>query len=171
MNKNRLRGCLVSMAVLLSAVFASVAQAIELPAGTKIEIVIELEVSSKHFAPNDQIPIRLHGAIEVGGIVLVEDGAKGAARVKSVQPAGKRGKPGRIEVDLVELEPKGAYKAEGDKRIAITSVDGPIMAEGKGRKILSYLFIFGLFIKGTEAVIPADKPFPATIAEDIMLNK
>ena len=166
-----LKAYFVAMAMLLSPVFASTTNAIQLPAGTKIEIVIELEVSSKHFAPNDQIPIRLHGAIEVGGIVLVEDGARGVARIKSVEPAGKGGKPGRIEVDLVELEPKGAYKAEGDKKIAITSVGGPITAEGKGRKILSYLFIFGLFIKGTEAVIPADKPFPATIAEDIMLNK
>lgn len=169
MTRNRPSVCFIVMGMLLSAVFVSTANAIELPAGKKVQIVFEVDVSSKHFSPNDRVPIRLHGAVEVGGITVVEDGARGAARVRSVQPAGRRGKPGRIEIDLVELQPKGAYKAEGDNKIVLEAVDGPIVAKGKSRKTLSYLFIFGLFIKGTEAVIPADKPFPAKVAEDIML--
>jgi hypothetical protein len=162
----------VVMAMLLSPVFASTTNAIQLPAETKVQIVFVADVSSKYVKPNEFVEIRLVGAVDVGGIIVVEDGARGAARIKSVKPAGKGGKPGRVEVDLVELEPKGAYKTEGDKKIALEAVGGPITAEGKSRKFWNYVFGLGLlFVKGTEGVIPADKPFPAKIAEDIMLVK
>lgn len=172
MNKNRFRLRLVALTTLLSAVIvASVNGAIELPAGTEVQIVFGQDVSSKYVAPGQLLPIHLQGTVEVGGIIVVKDGAKGSALVKSVQPAGKGGKPGRVEVVLVELEPNGAYKAEGDIKVALEAITGDdtgiIKAEGKGRKTMSYLFIFGLFIKGTEGVIEADKPYPAKIKEDI----
>jgi hypothetical protein len=161
---------LASLAVLAFALMATGVKAdVILSAGTKVQIVFEQDVSSKYVTPGDLIPIRLYGAVDYGGITAVKDGAKGSARVKSVKPAGKGGKPGRVEVVLVELEPNGSYKAEGDKKIALKAIDDPITAEGKGRKTLSYLFIFGLFIKGTEGVIPADEPFPAEIAEEIVI--
>ncbi len=163
----------VVLAVLVFAVLATGGKADEviLAAGTKVQIEFEQDVSSKYAAPGDLIPIRLHGAVDYGGVIAVEDGAKGTARVRSVKPAGKGGKPGYIEVDLVELEPTGSYKAEEGKKLALEAVDGPIVAKGKGRKTLSYLFILGLFIKGTEGVIEAGKPFPAKIAEEIVLMK
>jgi hypothetical protein len=158
----------------LSAFLAPAARtAIELPKGKELQVVFEQDVSSKHVTPGQVIPIRLKGAIEVGGIEVVKDGAKGSARVKSVQQAGKRGKPGRVEVVLVELEPNGAYKAEGEKKIQLEAVTedntGTIRAAGKGRKILSWIAGFGFFIKGTQGVVPADKPFKAKVKEDINL--
>jgi len=147
--------------------------AIELPAETEVKIVFDQDVSSKYVAPGDLVPIHLTGSVEIGGVTVVKDGAKGSGRVKSVKQAGRGGKPGRVEVELVELVPNGSYKAEGDKKIMLQAITsdgaGIIKAEGKGRKMLSYLFIFGLFIKGTEGVIPADKPFQAKITEDIMI--
>jgi hypothetical protein len=138
-----------------------------------LQIVFEQDVSSKYVIPGQLIPIRLVGAIDVGGIEIVKDGAKGSARVKSVKPAGRGGKPGYVEVVLLELEPNGHYKAEGGGKIQLEAVtedgSGVIKAKGKGRKTLSYLFIFGLFIKGTEGVIPADVPIKAKVKEDIML--
>lgn len=170
MGKNWLRMHLVALTTFFWAVNVSgVNAAIELPAGTEVQIVFVADVSSKYAEPNDRVEIRLDGAVEVGGIVVVKDGAKGSARVKSVQPAGKAGKPGWVEVELLELEPNGSYMAEGNKKIALEAVGGTIMAEGKGRKTLSYLFIFGLFIKGTEGVILADEPFKAKIKEDIII--
>ncbi len=144
--------------------------AIELPAGTEARIVFEQEVSSKYVKPGDLIPIRLQGDIKVGGIVVVKDGASGTARVKSVKPASKPGKKGEVQVDLVELLPDGSYVPEkDDQTISLEAANGPISAEGKSRKTLSWLLIFGLLIKGTEAVIPADTPYPARVAQDIML--
>ena len=160
---------LVSLVLVLAGVVSS-RGAIELPAGTEVTVVFEQEVSSKYVKPGDLIPIRLKGAIEVGGITVVKDGARGTARVKSVVKAGKPGKPGSVEVDLVELLPDGSYTPEKKgQTIKLESVHGPITAKGKGRKTLSWLFIFGLFIKGTEGVIPADLPFAARVVEDILL--
>ncbi len=161
------------MASLSTIIASSVEAAIELPAGTEVQIVFAQDVSSKYVTPGQLVQIHLRGPVDVGGVAVVKDGAKGSARVKSVKPAGKGGKAGRVEVVLIELEPNGAYKAEGDKKIALEAITadktGTIEAEGKSRKTLSWVFIFGLFFKGTEGVIPADKPFPAKVKEDVIL--
>ncbi len=160
---------------LLSAFVAPAARtAIELPKGKELQVVFEQDVSSKHVTPGQVIPIRLQGAIEVGGIEVVKDGAKGSARVKKVEGAGKRGKPGKLEIVLVDLEPNGSYKTEGETKIqleAITNADstGTIKVEGKGKKKLSWILGFGFLIKGGEGVIPAEKPFKARVKEDINL--
>lgn len=170
MSKKLLLIRFMALAIVVSMTFAVGSDAaIELPAGTTIEVVFEQDVSSKYVTPGYLIPIRLQKAVEVGGIVVVKEGAKGSARVKSVKPAGKAGKPGHVEVELLELEPNGSYQAEGDKKITLEAVDGTLKAQGKGRKTLSYLLIFGLFIKGTEGVIPADTPIKAKVTEDIII--
>jgi hypothetical protein len=174
MSINWSKYCQGSILMLLSAFLVTTAHAaIELPAGQEVQIVFEQDVSSKYVTPGQLIPIRLNGAIEIGGVEVVKNGAKGSARVKSVQRAGKRGKPGRVEVVLVELEPNGAYKGEGGKKIQLVAVTedntGTIRAAGKGRKILSWIAGFGFLIKGTEGVISPDKPFKAKVKEDINL--
>ncbi len=141
---------------------------IELPQGHEVEIVFSQDVSSKYVAPGDLVPIRLNAPIEIGGFTVVREGTPGSARVKSVEAAGRRGKPGSIVVELLELESDGNYEAEGDKKIMLKAVDD-ISAEGKSKKLLSWLLIFGLFIKGSQGEIPADQPFKAEIAEDIVI--
>jgi len=167
----------INLAALVTLAFTLVATTAKgdviLAAGTKVQIVFEQDISSKYVAPGDIVPIRLDGEVNYGGIIAVKDGTKGLARVKSVKSAGRGGKPGSVEVELLELEPDGSYKAEGDKKIALKAITddgtGTIRAKGKGRKTLSYLLIFGLFIKGTEGVIPTGQSFPAIIKEDIVI--
>lgn len=155
--------------VIVSVVVVQTAQGdIELPKGHEIEIVFSQDVSSKYVAPGELVPIRLNTPIVYGGFTVVEAGAPGSARVKSVTPAGRGGKPGSIVVELLELESDGHYEAEGDKKIMLKAVD-EISAEGKSKKLLSWLLIFGLFIKGSQGEIPADQPFKAEIAEDIVI--
>jgi hypothetical protein len=162
--------------VLLSALcgfaFSAVSHAaIELPGGTEVVVVFQQEVSSKYVKPGDMVPIRLQGDITVGGITVVKDGCPGNARVKNVEKAGKPGKAGRVEVDLVELTPNGSYTPEKQgQTIKLEAVHGTITAKGKGKALMSWIFIFGLFIKGGEGVIPADLPFAAKVKDDIMLE-
>jgi hypothetical protein len=141
---------------------------VELPAGHEIEIVFSQDVSSKHLAPGDLIPIRLSKPITLGGFTVVKEGAVGSARVKSVTPAGRGGKPGSITIELLELEPGSSYEAEGKNKIMIKAVN-EISANGKSKKLLSWVFIFGLFIKGSQGEIPADQPIKAEIAQDIVI--
>jgi len=142
---------------------------IKLQAGTEIIVAFDQDVSSKYLAPGQEIPLSLKKNIDLGGIILVKAGAPGKARVKSVQPAGKAGKPGKIVVELLELEIGSAYKTLDDQPIMLEAKDGPLSAEGKGKKTLSYLLIFGLFIKGGEAVIPADSIIQAKIKADVFV--
>jgi len=163
-----LSGFAIAAVVMMVALTPTAWGDIELPQGTEVEIVFSQDVSSKYVAPGDLVPIRLTAPIIYGGFTVVREGASGSARVKSVAPAGRGGKPGSVEVELVDLEPTGAYEAEGGKRITLKAVD-KISAEGKGKKLLSWVFIFGLFIKGGQAVIPADQPYKAVVAEDIVI--
>ena len=163
-----LLSCSTVLMALLMALTGNVWADIELPQGHEVEIVFSQDVSSRYVAPGDLVPIRLNAPIEIGGFTVVEAGTPGSARVKSVEAAGRGGKPGSIVVELLELESDGHYEAEGDKTIMLKAVD-EISAEGKSKKLLSWLLIFGLFIKGSQGEIPADQPFKAEIAEDIVI--
>ena len=165
---NCLLSCSAVLMALLMALTGNVWADIELPQGHEVEIVFSQDVSSKYVAPGDLVPIRLNAPIEIGGFTVVEAGTPGSARVKSVEAAGRRGKPGSIVLELLELESDGHYEAEGDKKIMLKAVD-EIVAEGKGKKLLSWILGFGFIIKGGQGEIPADQPFKATIAEDIVI--
>ena len=159
-----------SLAVLLILLIPMLGHAqIKLQEGTEVSVAFQQDVSSKYAEPGDEIPIKLLADIAVGGVVLVKAGAVGKAFVKSVEPAGKPGTPGKIALELIQLDPD-SYESLDDKVIKLQAKDGPITAEGKGKKLLSYLLIFGLFIKGTQAELPADQPIPAVVAEDVFIQ-
>lgn len=163
---------LPALTVMSLAFIVSIVSAADflVPEGTEITVAFDQDVSSKYVEPGDEIPIHLVEPIEIGGQAIVKAGAKGLARVKSVTSAGKPGKPGRVELELLQLTPNGAFKSIDDQPIPIEGVDGTIVAEGKGRKTLSWLLIFGLFIKGTEGVIEADQPVEAKVTEGVMVE-
>jgi len=161
---------MLAVAGLLVALIPSSGLAqIKLPVGTEVTVAFKQDVSSKYVAPGEEVMIQLTEDIAIGGVVLVKAGCEGKALVKSVESAGKGGKAGKLEIELVGLEPEGSYQALEDKKISLKAVEGPLTAKGKGKKTLSYLFIFGLFIKGGEGVIAADQPFKATVTEDIFI--
>lgn len=160
----------LALLAISTAVPASFAADFLVPEGTKITVAFDQDVSSKYAEPGDQVPLHLVEPIEIGGQIIVDAGAKGSARVKSVKSAGRPGKPGRVEVELLQLTPNGAFKSIDDKPIPIMAVDTTLIAEGKGRKTLSWLFIFGLFIKGTQGEIKADQPIEAIVTEGVMIE-
>ena len=145
---------------------------IQLPEGTEVTVAFSQEVSSKFVKPGDQVAIKLVNPLEVGGVTLVKAGATGTALIKTVEKAGKGGKGGKLEIELVSLEPKGNYQALEDKKILLKfagSENGVLGAKGGGKKLLSYLFIAGLFIKGGEAKFAPDKPIKAVTTESVFV--
>lgn len=159
---------LVIALAMLVATAGNVFGDIELPAGHEVEVVFSQDISSGYLAPGDLVPIRLSKPITFGGFTVVKEGTAGSARVKSVTPAGRGGKPGSIKIELLELEPGSSYEAEGDQKITLKAID-EISAAGKSKKLVSWLLILGLFIKGGQGEIPADQPIKAEIAEDIVI--
>lgn len=150
-------------------ILPSARAAVQLPAGMELKVEFIQDVSSKYVKPGDLAPIKLVEDIGVGGITLVKAGAMGTARVAKVEKAGKPGKPGSLELQLVEIESEGAYKTVDGAKIQLEATGGPIIAKGKSKKTMSYIFIFGLFIKGSDGVIPAGHIVTAKVKNDVMI--
>jgi hypothetical protein len=142
---------------------------IQLPAGTEIQIVFDQAASSKTAKVGDLVPYHLKSAISVGGVQLVKAGAKGSAKVKAVEKAGKPGKPGKLELDLGGLEPTGFYKSSTGEKIYLQGKDGTLTLKGKGKKVLSFVFIFGLFIKGGQGAVASGAEVTAFVKDNIDL--
>jgi len=154
------------MFVLVSSSFAG---KVMIPEDTKIAIKFPstMKISSGKVSQGVPLAFELVRPIEIGGKVIVEKGARGTAVVKESVKAKRGGKPGKITVEFTELMPAGSFKSPDGAAIKLK---GSVTANGKGKKTLSYLFIFGLFIKGGQGEIPTDKYYEASVAESIILD-
>lgn len=159
----------LAIALIVVMLAGAVSAEIVLPKGHPVKVVFEKDVSSKDVKAGDLVPIKLFTPIDFGGIILVREGATGTARVVDAQKNGRFGKAGFVEVELVELDSEGFYEAADGKKIKLTAVNGPLRAEGKSKKTISFILGFGLLIKGSNGVLPANQPIDAELSEDIIL--
>ena len=155
--------------IFLFVATAAQAGTIQVPKGqvVKLRFPAEAKLSSKELSTGVPIACSLEEPIAIGGITVVEAGASATATVSDVQPAKKGGKPGYLKVEFTSLDPKGPYQLLTGDKIKLT---GSKDATGKGRKLLSYIFIAGLFIKGTDAVLPTGQVYQAEVAEGVVLE-
>ncbi|UCE23453.1 MAG: hypothetical protein JSU74_09110 [Candidatus Zixiibacteriota bacterium] len=157
-----------SAILVLLAVSANAAK-VQVPEGTNISVKFpaSIKISSGEMSEGIPLLFELATPVEIGGKVIVAKGATGTAVVKESVKAKKGGKPGKITIEFVELAPSEPWKAVDGSNIKLK---GSVTAEGKGKKTLSYLFIFGLFIKGGQGEIPSGQIFTATVAESVILQ-
>jgi hypothetical protein len=158
--------------ILTFVVFAATtvpAGTIEVPKGREVKLKFPSDIKITSGNVSEGIPIVCYLAepIDIGGVIVVEEGAQGTATVKEVVKPSKPGKPGSIKIEFTGLDAKGEYKFLSESKIKLT---GTAEAVGKGKKTLSYLLIFGLFIKGGNAVIPTNVIYPAQVAESIYME-
>ena len=159
--------CLKSVGLMLLAALLTVSNVeagkIQLSEGTEVKVSFGLDqkLTSAKLMKDLPLPIVLAEPVVIGGKTVIEEGAVGQAKILEIKAAGKAGKPGYLKIGFIEIEPKGEYKTADGSKIPLT---GEIEAKGKGRKLLSYLFIFGLFIKGSQAELPAGQTYTATVA-------
>jgi hypothetical protein len=158
LSRNTFFPLLIALLVIPLAASAQV----KVPAGTEVKVAFKQDVSSKDLKPGAEVPIALTEALSVGGVVLVK------ATVKSVTPAGKPGKGGKISLELVGIDPDGSYKSMNDQKLTLQTDKGTLEAKGKG-KWWAWFPLFIPFVKGGEAVFPADQPFTAKVKEDIFI--
>jgi hypothetical protein len=167
--KLSLRIFLTTFSALL--LFAPVIHAgkVQIPEGTEVKVKFDpsMKINSKTLQPGIPLLIYLAEPVEIGGRVIIEKGAMGKAEVLDVKKASKPGKPGYLKVGFVDIRPKGEYNTLDSANIKLK---GEVEAEGGGKKLLSLLFIFGLFIKGGEAVLPSDAIYTVRTAETIRLS-
>lgn len=139
------------------------------PKGTPVKVMFDAgkKIASGELEAGDTLSIRLVEDIKIGGKSIVGAGAKGIARVKEAIPSSKPGKPGKIEISFISLSASGEFRSKdgSDIKLAGTTKD-----EGGSHKLLSWLFILGLFIKGGQGEIDASQIYPATVGETIVLE-
>lgn len=150
-------------------VFDANATVVRLDKGTeiKIRLVSGTKVSSDNFVKGDSLHIVLIEPVVLDDSTVVEIGAQGRAIVTESIRGGKGGKPGYIKVRFASLFPKGVFKTIDGSPILLS---GEIENEGKGKKILSWIFVAGLFIRGENGEIDTDSAYTARIAETIKLR-
>ncbi len=168
----RFRPIAISAVILIFVGMTAVqAGTIQIPKGTKAKMKFapDMKITSGGVVKGMQLACYLAEPIDVGGVTVVEKDALGTATVVESVPAGRAGKPGYIKIAFTSLDAKGQYKMlTPDAKIKLSSI-GPDN-KGKGRKILSYIFIAGLFIKGKQGTIPVDKIYEAEVAESVLME-
>jgi hypothetical protein len=140
-----------------------------IPESTQVYVRFDpnMIISSGKLQPGIPLLIYLDKPIVIAGEVLVEAGAQGKAEVLEVKANSTPGKPGSIKVGFTEISPKGAFTTSEGGSIKLT---GEYEATGKKQKLLSYIFIFGLFIKGTQAKINTNAVYEAYIKETVIMQ-
>ena len=162
---------IIAALLFLSVIFTAsdiYAATVRLNKGTPVKLKFDTatKISSGILVEGDSLDIILVEPIIVDDAIIVEAGAKGKAAVAEVKKNGRAGKPGFIKVQFVSIEAKGAFQTEGGVPIMLS---GDIEKNGKGKKTLSYLFIFGLFIKGSNGEIDKNITYTAETAETLKM--
>lgn len=162
-------GVILVMFSLLAFSTLSFGATLQLPQGTEVKLKFAqgIKVSSGDIAAGVPIICYLAEPIQIGGKTVVEEGAQATAKVAEVKSAGKGGKGGYIKVEFVEIETKGEYNTVDGSKIKLA---GFVENTGKNKKTLSYLFIFGLFIKGSQGELNTSSIYSAQTAENTILE-
>jgi len=77
---------------------------VEIPSGTKIELVLEASVSSQTASVGDAVVASLTSPIRVGGEIAVPSGTRIVGRVSDVKALAKVGGQARLAIDFERLE-------------------------------------------------------------------
>ncbi len=142
---------------------------IQVPVDTEVKLspAPGTVITSKTVKAGDEILMVLTEPLEIGGKVIIEKGARATATVAEAQKAKTPGKKGILKIEYTELEPEGDYRLmEGD----VIKLAGEATFEGSGKALLSYIFIFGLFIKGSNGKVATDTVLTAKTAETVILT-
>lgn len=158
----------VALLILFSFVTLTNAATLQLPKGTDVKVKFNpgMKISSGNLEAGVPILCTLAEPVQIGDIVVVDEGAQVTATVTEVKKAGGGGKGGYIKVSFNELETKGAYKTVDGSKIKLS---GYIENTGKGKGFFPYLF-FVLFLKGSQGEINTDAVYTVKVAESIILQ-
>lgn len=160
---------LLGLTVLL-AVPVVQAATFQLPAGTEVKLKFnaDAKINSGDMEPGTKLAVTLAEPIKIGDVLLIAAGASGTAVVTETEKAKAPGKPGKIVVEFTELGTRGGYRTVDGAPLKLS---GKVEKVGKGKKILAYVTIVGIFlIKGGQGEIDTNEVYPATIAETIVLQ-
>ena len=136
-----------------------------LRAGTRVPMATSAPISSRHARQGQRFDLTVAQDVLVDGMIVIPRGSRGVGEVARVVEKGMFGKAGKLEVRVLFVE-------LGGTRIRL---DG--RAEDKGKSGLGVTAaavvlagIWGGFVTGKSAVIPAGTALDGHVFEDVPLK-
>ena len=137
-----------------------------LPANTEITMRMNEEVTTRgdSWSEGDTFNLTVSNDVMLGSYVVIPRGSRASGRITWLTSRGMFGKSGKMDIELEYVEVNG-------QRIA---VDGTYRQEGEGATLATVggvilAGVFGGFITGRSARIPADRELTATTEADLEL--
>lgn len=125
------------------------------PAGSKLELMVVNEVSTKIAKAGDRFLLRLAQPLVVGDRVVIPRGAQAWGEVTDAKGNGIAGKSGKLATRLLHLEFKG-------EKLALNGTPGGAGQGGNLQIVLATLALtpWGLIAKGNNAKLKAGDIVP-----------
>lgn len=150
--------------------------AVQVPAGTAIELETAYTINSQLVRAGDAVSFRVVNPVVVGGQVVVEKGAAATALVTKAERGGHWGRAGRIAWTMKEVT------AADGTRLPV-QFSGRMVGDSKGAKVATRVVLTGLvlwpvapvalfhgFKRGDNALVPEGKRFDATVSGASTVN-
>ncbi len=142
--------------------------AVTVPVGTTIQLEVSNTISSTNAYVGQKVNFKVLNDVAIAGKLVVKGGARAYGKIVSVDNSGMLGKPGNLSIQLTRVT------ATDGSNIPI-SANSVLKGEDKsGTAIIVTLIlcIFGLFIKGGDAVLQAGSIIEADVisAVDVDTN-
>jgi len=150
--------------------------AVEVPAGTVVELETAYTINSQLVRTGDAVTFRVVNPVVVGGQVVVEKGATATALVTRSERGGHFGRAGRIAWAMKEVT------AADGSRVPL-QFSGRTVGDSKGAKVATQMVVMGAlmwpiapvvlfhgFKRGENAVVPEGKRFDAQVFAPAQVN-
>lgn len=154
------------------------AQAVELkiPQGTIVDVETAFDVSSQEVSDGEMISFRVVYPIKVGGVTVIESGARASGRVIKARRGGHFGKAGTLvwqmqdvlAVDGSRVPLQFETRQRGDSKAAKVITQTVVMGALLGP--FAPISLFHGFRRGENAVIPAGKRFVGFVQKDSVVQ-
>ncbi|HEY8416475.1 MAG TPA: hypothetical protein VIK93_00405 [Limnochordales bacterium] len=135
---------------------------VTLPAETLVKIHLLTEINSRTSRVGQRIRYRVVDDVMVDNRIVIPAGAEGEGQVTAVQPAGRFGQGGRVEVDwgtVPALDGTPVVMAVSE-RAAAQNQELAVAASMAGVVLLGPIgLVGGLFVQGQEHVVPVGTQF------------
>lgn len=152
-------------------------QRVNIPAGTKIKLKLQKEISSKNLKRGDLVPMVIADDVFVDNNLLVMTrGGIVSPKIKSVRKGGRFGRTGYINLDLSNLETMDSTVIETSIDDAGEKYDKRKIGLAAGASAVGYLVLGpiglagGAFVKGEEIEVPAGTVFDVITTKDCQVT-
>ena len=140
--------------------------AIRIPDGTEVRLLVQTSISGKAAKPNDPVPLQVLNDVKVGDLVLIANKAPAFATIAEIQPPRRmmRGGPMSLKDDHVTLVTGHTQKLRGS-----TGAKGSPVDVSGGAVVYGLPFL--PLVHGHEAILWKGTVFTAVLDGEAILDR